>query len=488
MRNKSIKTNALLNGFRTVLNLIFPLITFPYISRILSVDDIGKYNFSNSIVTYFLLIAALGIDKYAIREGTKYRDNRKEFSKFASEVFTLNLISTLVSYLLLFLYIVCSDKASSYKSCIIIFSLQIFFTSIGAEWIYSIFEEYTYITIRSIIFKIISIFLLFLCVQKEGDYLAYTWITVFASVGSNVLNYVNVKRFCDIKIKFHNLNMKLMLVPVMIIFASNVAIQIYVNADITMLGYMKDDYIVGIYSVSTKIYAIVKSIFAAILTVTIPRFSLYAGKQMKREYQILFNNVFSILVIIVFPAMFGLMILGRNIILIIAGSKYIAANTSLSILSFALIFALLSSFLNQCVLLPYKREKVFLKSSLISAIINVGLNFLFIPAFGEVGAAITTFISEVSMTVINYIGCKNLISEYIWKKELFKNIISVSTGTIVVIVICYFSVHLINNLVVQTLVAVLGSIIGYGLLLILFRNKFVFAFIGAITSKMKNGN
>ena len=488
MKNKSIKKNALLNGFRTVLNLIFPLITFPYVSRVLSVDDIGKYNFSNSIVTYFLLIAALGIDKYAIREGTKYRDNRSAISKFASEVFSLNIISTLFSYVLLFIYIVCSDKVSSYKSCIFIFSLQIFFTTIGTEWVYSIFEEYTYITIRSIVFKIISILLLFLCVRKEGDYLAYTWVTVFASVGSNVLNFINVKRFCDIKIKFLNFDLKRMLLPVIIIFASNIAIQIYVNADITMLGYLKDDYIVGIYSVSTKIYAIVKSIFASILTVTIPRFSLYAGKQMKKEYQLLFNNVINILVITVFPAMFMLMILGRNIILIIAGSKYMVANTSLSILSFALIFALLSSFMNQCVLLPYKKEKVFLKSSFISATLNVGLNFLFIPILGDIGAAITTLISEVSMAVINYIGCRNLILEYTWKKEFLKNIISVLIGTVAIVIVCYFSIHLINKLVVQILLATLGSIIIYGLLLVLFKNKYVITFIQVIISKKKNRN
>lgn len=236
MKNKSIKVNALLNGFRTILNLLFPLITFPYVSRILSVNDIGKYNFSNSIVTYFLLIAALGIDKYAIREGTKYRDNRKRFSKFASDLFSLNVISTLFSYLLLAVFLVLSVKAYDYHTCILILSIQIFFTTLGTEWIYSIYEEYTYITVRSIIFKLISIALLFIFVRREGDYLAYTIITVIASVGANILNFVNARKFCDIKLHFKGVNWKSMVVPVLIIFASNVAIQIYVNADITMLG------------------------------------------------------------------------------------------------------------------------------------------------------------------------------------------------------------------------------------------------------------
>lgn len=184
MKNKSLKVNAFLNGFKTFLNFLFPLITFPYISRVLSVEEIGKYNFSNSIISYFLLLAALGIDKYAIREGAKYRENKERFSSFASEIFSFNIVSTLVSYSLLFLFILFSKTLERYTVCILIFSLQIFFTTLGTEWVYSIFEEYRYITIRSILFKMISVALLFMFVRNEGDYLAYAAITVFASVGS----------------------------------------------------------------------------------------------------------------------------------------------------------------------------------------------------------------------------------------------------------------------------------------------------------------
>lgn len=237
MNNKSIKINAVLNGIRTILNLLFPLITFPYISRVLSIDEIGKYNFSLSVISYFMLIAALGIDKYAVREGTKYRDNKNEMSKFASRIFTVNMASTTLSYLLLLAYMIFSIKAHSYRICIMIFALQILFTTIGTEWLYTIYEEYRYITIRSIIFKVISIALLFVFVQKEGDYLGYACITVFATVGSNILNFINSKKYCNIRIKF-GFDWKNYLKPILIIFAANVAVQIYVNSDITILGYL----------------------------------------------------------------------------------------------------------------------------------------------------------------------------------------------------------------------------------------------------------
>ena len=126
MKNRSLGLNAFLNGLKSILNLLFPLITFPYVSRVLGVKGVGIYNYSNSIVSYFLLIAALGISTYAIREGAKYRDNKEQINKFASEVFTINIWSTLVSYVLLLACLVIFTNLHDYISCILIFSIQIF--------------------------------------------------------------------------------------------------------------------------------------------------------------------------------------------------------------------------------------------------------------------------------------------------------------------------------------------------------------------------
>ena len=185
MKKKSLGLNAFLNGLRSVLNLIFPLITFPYISRVLSVNGIGIYNFSNTYIGYFILIAGLGIATYAVREGAKYRDNKEQIEEFSSEVFSINILATVIAYILLLLSLVIFKNLNNYVACILIFSIQILFTTLGTEWIYTIYEDYTYITIRSIIFKILSIILLFIFVKRPSDYLIYAAITVLASVGSN---------------------------------------------------------------------------------------------------------------------------------------------------------------------------------------------------------------------------------------------------------------------------------------------------------------
>ena len=186
MRKKSLGLNAFLNGLRSVLNIIFPVITFPYVSRVLGVGEIGKYNFSNSFVQYFILIAGLGIATYAVREGAKFRGDRQKLNYFASQVFSINILSTVVSYAILFLCLLFFNKLHAYLASILIFSIQIIFTTLGTEWIYTIFEEYTYITVRSIVFKIISIIALFIFVRHQGDYLNYAAITVFSAVGSYI--------------------------------------------------------------------------------------------------------------------------------------------------------------------------------------------------------------------------------------------------------------------------------------------------------------
>lgn len=219
MKNKSIKINAFLNTIRSLMTVIFPLITFPYVSRVLSVDGIGKYNFSSSVVSYFLLIAGLGINTYAVREGAKYRDNKEVMTRFIDEIFTINVCSSVIAYLLLFLCLIFSTKLQLYFVCILIYSIQIGFSVIGVEWLFTIYEDFMYITIRSIVFQVISLLLLFLFVRNANDYLNYAAITVFSSVGSNFLNFIKAREQFRFKL-IRNFNWKKHMKPILILFAS----------------------------------------------------------------------------------------------------------------------------------------------------------------------------------------------------------------------------------------------------------------------------
>ena len=155
MKKKSMIINIIFNAIKTVLNLLFPLITFPYASRVLGVENIGLVQYYNSIISYFILFAGLGVSYYAVREGTKYRDDKDSLSKFSSELISILLITTFISYIMLFI-IFFTNRSSFDEKLLVISSLSIMFSSLSLEWIYQIKEDFVYISLRSFCFHIIS--------------------------------------------------------------------------------------------------------------------------------------------------------------------------------------------------------------------------------------------------------------------------------------------------------------------------------------------
>ncbi len=470
MKQKSLALNAFLNGFRSILNIIFPLITFPYVSRKLTVDGIGIYNFSNSIISYFLMIAALGISNYAIREGARYRNNKKQIELFSSEMFTINMASTLIAYILLFLCLIVFPRLHSYILCILIFSLQIFFTTIGTEWIYQIYEDYTYITIRSIIFQIISIILLFIFVRSSNDYLNYAAITVFSAVGSNILNFVHARQYCHIHLVFH-FNWKKHIIPILILFATSITVMIYVNSDVTLLGLMKNNYVVGIYSVSSKIYLIIKTVINALVMVTIPRLAVFYGSKQIKKYNSILTNLTNTLVIFILPISIGLFMLAKEVILIISGSKYLRATNSLQILCFAYFFAVLNYVLNDGVLIISKREKYALRSTVVSATVNIVFNLIFIPFWDENAAAISTVLAEMCLFIVDYHYSKDIVNSIFRSRELVKNLMTSIIGCIGIIIVCVLCDIGWQSIILKTIFSTIGSVVIYGAILILLKNK-----------------
>lgn len=485
MKNKSLWLNAFFNGMRSVLSLIFPLITFPYISRVLSVSGIGIYNFSNTYVSYFILIAGLGIATYAVREGAKYRNQKEKIEEFTSQVFSINIIATIVAYLLLFLSLVIFKNLNNYVTCILIFSLQILFTTLGTEWIYTIYEDYAYITIRSIAFKILSIILLFILVRKPSDYLWYATITVLAAVGSNILNFIHARSFINIRLTL-NTKWRYHLKPIMIIFASAVAITIFTASDTTILGILKNDYAVGIYSTSAKIYQITEGLLSAILTVTIPRLAMLWGQKSRSEYNDVLIRVINTLGILVLPASVGLIMLSREVVLIIAGYKFLPSVNSLRIITWAMIFSIFAWIFSDCVLIPVKRESKVLRNTLITAVINVILNFILIPSMSYDGTSLSTVIAEFSVMVMNGYSCRDIIKPIIFKKETLKNLFESIIGCIGIVIVCLLCQWGLHSMIWKTIFSMVLSVPMYGAILILLGNEIAISMLNNVLNIVKS--
>lgn len=463
---RSIGVNAGLNMIRTACQVIFPLITFPYVSRVLHVENIGIYNFCQSVISYFSLLAGLGISTYAIREGARYRDDDEKMSLFASEVFSINFISTVLSYLILGVCILLVPRFNQYSSIMV--ALSIMFTLIGSEWIFQIYEDYKYITIRGILFQFISLILMFVFVKNSSDLFAYVWITVISCSGANILNAVSRRKYCKIKL---TINKKILthLAPILVLFATSVATTIYTNADTTMLGFLSGNKSVGLYSVSTKIYTIVKQMLAAIIIVSIPRLSAYLGEKKIDYFNRTANQILNALVVIVVPAMVGMIALSKNIVFIVAGQEYVDANISLKILSVALFFSIFSWFYTSCILIPYRCENKVLMATIVAALVNIGLNFILIPTFQQNAAAFTTVIAELlSMVITWWYGRK-----YFKVSFLKKDIASVAIGCLAIWTICSVSEKYISSVLISTVFSVTASVAAYMIVLLIMKNQAV---------------
>jgi len=468
LKRNNVRTNAILNTIKTIMGIMFPLITFPYAARILQVHALGEYNFSTSIISYFIMLAGLGISSYAIREGTQYRENREKFSKFASEVFSINLYATVFSYILLIFCLCIFRKLDAYRNIIILLSVGIFFTTIGVNWILNIFEDFLFITFQSILFQILSIFALFIFVRSSSDLYAYSIIYLFSSVGSNIVSFFYAKKYVDLKFVSHP-NISKHLKPILILCGSSIAILIYVSSDTTLLGIMVGDYSVGIYSVSVKVYSIFKQVLSAILIVTIPRFALYATQNMKNEYLKLFKKVFDIIVLTVLPVTVGLIMLAKEVISIIAGESYLEATSSLQLLTVSLIFYLFAYLYGQCVLVPFRREKDVLIATIVSAIINITLNVILIPFFKQDASAFTTILGEGIVMVI----CWRCSKKYIGSIGIEKNTVLSIAGSIGIVFVCLVCRMIFAEGVIFTISAIIFSIILYIGVHIVFKNEIV---------------
>ena len=480
MKTPSLKKNIALNLFKTVLNLLFPLITFPYASRILLPDGIGRVSFARSLVDYFILIATLGISTYGIRETAKIRDSREQLSKISREIVTINMISTAVSYFLLFIAIFCIPKLTSYRLLLIVISAKILFTALGLDWLYGGVEDYKYITTRAVIFQIISVVLLFMFVRRSEDYLKYASIAVFSNVGSNICNWIHSKKYIDLFIKT-KLELKKHLKPIFILFAMVAVTKVYAVLDVTMLGFLCDDWQVGIYSAAVKVNKIVLSMVVAACTVLLPRLSYYFEKNEIQKFNSLALKGFNVLLLVSVPSWIGLSIISYQVVMLVSGENYISAVPLMHIMSPIILIIGLSNFIGMQLFMPLRKEKYTLYSVICGALVNFSLNLFLIPHYQAFGAAVSTICAEIIVTTVQLFLARDIID----LKRVLKQFTVYFLDAMVMGLPVYFIIKNIKDVFLGFLCGTISGLVVYGLLLLLQKNEIMFAGIRTIRSKLK---
>ena len=480
MKIRTLKFNFLMNMLLTVSNFLFPLLTFPYVSRVLSPIGTGKVAFAYSIVSYFSIFAAFGVANYGIRACAQVRDNKEKLSKIVQEILLINMVLMSFVYIVYFLGIVFIPELKAEKTLFLISGLNILFTIVGVEWLYKGIEQYFYITIRSIIFKLIAFLLVFTCVKTEADYSAYAFIIILATVGSGVVNLYNLRKIITIKY-FSNYDFKRHLKPMMTFFITTIAVAFYVNVSVALLGFIQGNEEVGYYNAAYRIKDVMVSIVTSLGAVLLPRLSYYIENNMWDKFNDILSKSTQFIFILSLPLVVFCILFAKPSVLILAGSAYSGSIVPLQVLALIIFIVGLSNLTGIQMLIPLKKEKYLCYSVVIAAVINMVLNLILIPEYGAIGAAVSVMVAESSI-LIYQIYILRAYSQVLFGGISYMRIIMALSLAISVSI--WLNINLNYNEVIVFLVSASLFFICYLGILLLSKEPFIFTILNQIRSKL----
>lgn len=384
---------------------------------------------ATSVITYFSMFAQLGIPTYGIRACAKVRDDRNELSKVAQELLLINIIMSIISYVVLFVLLFSVPKFRCEKELYVVLSFSIILTAIGMEWLYKALEQYTYITVRSVIFKFIALIGMFFLIHKQTDYIVYGGITIFAASASNILNLINAHKYIYLK-PIGNYNFRRHLKPVLVFFAMSCATVIYTNLDTVMLGFMATDTDVGYYNAAVKIKGILVSIVTSLGTVLLPRVSYYIQRGEVKEFRRITRKALNFVLLMAMPLLIYFIYFAKEGIIFLSGNDYVGSIVPMQVIMPTLLLIGITNILGIQILVPTGREKIVLYSEIVGAIVDIIINALLIPAYASTGAAIGTLIAEFAVFVVQYRALKNEVYDAFKQIHFIKIMIALVLGSL----------------------------------------------------------
>ena len=417
---QSVKVNYILNLINTGTQMLFPLITFPYVCRVIEADGIGQINFFQSIISYISLFTCLGIPMYAIREIARDRSDVVQMNRTAMEILLLHSMLTLVGYAIVAILCLTVPQIQVNIPLFLILSLTIFFTAIGCEWFYQGIEDFKYITIRGLIIKTVSVVLLFIFVKSKTDLLYYGCYTVFGVLGGNIFNFFRLRKYIHREnIIFSELHIKRHVKPVLKVFSFSVVTSIYLQLNTVLLGFLKNALAVGYFAAATKVMQMLLTMSACLGSVMMPRASHLIAENKEDEFNRLIQKSYDFTLAIALPMTIGLIFCAPSLITALCGVKFEHSILPSQIIAPIILMVAISNVFGIQVLFPKGKINVVTLCCGIGAVADLILNLCLIPFFSYIGTSIAYLGAEVATTVSMYfIGRKYIPIIYFKKSHL----------------------------------------------------------------------
>lgn len=479
---KSIKANYVYTVANTFLGLIFPLITFPYISRVLQPEGVGLYNFYSSILSYIGLFANIGISLYATRKIAQHREDTYLRSKLSVEIFLLNIITMICAYSTVFILDAFVPRIHENQLLFLIMSISVILGPLSINWFFQAIEDFKYITLRSLFVKFISFILLLTFVRTKDDIMIYAIVVLIASVGNNIFNFVHLRKYLSLaNIEWRSLQIFRHLRPSLILFILNVVISIYVNLDTVMLGFIQSDTAVGYYSVAGKISHIILSLVTSLGVVLLPRFSYLLESKNYDEFNRLCRKSLDFTFGLSLPIVVGLIFLSYPLIVFVFGIEYAASVRTLQFISPIILFAGITNVLGIQILYPKGKENLVIYSTLGAASVNLALNTVLIPSYSFNGAAVATCVAEFIVLILQLLLGKKYLPKHLFTNKMIDYFIA----SLLMGISLYILLLIKMSLWLQLVSSVCIGISVYGSFLLYRKNALAIGIVKTIKSKIK---
>ena len=443
-----------------LLLIILPIITTPYVTRVFSSNDLGTYSFFNSIVTYFVLLATLGVANYGTKE---ISGNRTIIHKNFWGIYTLQLGATILS---LTLYILlCLTFSLMQNPVAYILGLSLLSKGLDISWLFQGLEDFRKITVRNITVKLVGVIAIFLFIKSASDLYLYVFLlTIFELLGQLSM-WLPAKEFIG-KPHFDLMYAKRHLKPVILLFLPQIAISLYVSLDSTMLGVLASARDVGIYDQALRLVNILLTLVTSLGSVMLPRVSNLLSSGDHKAVNKMHEMSFLIYNLVIFPIIAGMLIVNDDFVNFFLGQDFQEARYAIAIMIFRMFFIGWTNIMGIQILIPHNKNKEFMLSTTIPAIVSVGLNLLLLPKLGYIGAAIVSVLTEVLVWLIQLFYTRSYLREVPILGSLIKIIIS--SGVMYGILLFIKQFLNVSPMINVGLYAVLGAII-YASMILIFK-------------------
>jgi len=416
----SVKKNYIFNLLLTVFNILFPIISFPYVAKVLGAVGIGKVQFILSFSQYFALVAALGIPIYGARVISQAAHDKKLLYRTFSELIYIHIICSLIVSLLYIITIFSFSFFDQDRSLYLMAGLIILMGFTSIDWYFSGIENFRLIAIRSVAVKLVSLFSLYLFVQTEGDYNIYLFISIVAILGNNIINVISVRKY----IKFSSKGIRRHFKPLTFTFGTTLASSMYTILDTVLIGILSDEKSVGLYSASIRLTKISIPVIISSATVLIPMISKLFKVGDFVSLRPLLDKSFNFIVMLGTPMCIGLLFLAPELIFVFSSSQFSEAAFTMQILSPLTLIIGLGYFWAFQILIPSGKDKQLLISITIGMITNLIMNFILIPVYKQNGAAVANVVSELIITLCYMFFCYRTIPFRISHKPILLNLLA----------------------------------------------------------------